>query len=761
MAAKSSIRDTGRVLDLPLPETDRLAKLVPDVKLNKLFGWSKEEVKEKLNSDQLKNAEELINKLEEEGLEGEVIRQAKLIEGSLRNTGIHACGVIITPSDIRNLVPVALAKDSDMWCTQFDNAVAESAGLLKMDFLGLKTLTLIKDTVKIIKAMTGDEIDIDSIPLDDEKTYELFQQGETVGIFQYESLGMQKHLKSLRPTAFSDLIAMNALYRPGPLEYIPSFIKRKHGNEEIEYDLPVMQEYLEETYGITVYQEQVMLLSQKLAGFTKGEADTLRKAMGKKNFELLSKMKPQFLQQGGERGHDAEILEKIWKDWEKFASYAFNKSHSTCYALIAYQTAYLKAHYPAQYMAAVLSNNMNDIKTVTFFMEECNRMGMKVLGPDVNESWYKFAVNEKGEIRFGLGAIKGVGHGPVKNIVEKRKEEGKFHSIFDFVKKVSLKDCNKRVLESLAMAGAFDSFVGVHRAQYFGLDEHQQTLIEKSIKFGQAFQAKNNTNQASLFDAFGETVELAEPKIPHVEEWSTFELLTKEKDVVGIYITGHPLQDYKLELNYFCDINLKVLNEKLQELPEREFSFIGLANSAANLESRRGTKYGVLELQDIEGQMEFRLFGEQYLKFMHFLVPGNFLHIKGKVQQRPKYYKSDEFQKEFRIQQIELLDDVREKLTASLYVRWDYEEMKKDCISSIEKLIKNHKGKKQLIFELLDKESKSFITLNSRKFQTNVSNDFLEGLQNLDGFLGYSINKSKMDSYLYKLKEEKIVTETH
>ncbi len=490
MAAKSSIRDTGRVLDLPLPETDRLAKLVPDVKLNKLFGWSKEEVKEKLNSDQLKNAEELFSKLEEEGLEGEVIRQAKLIEGSLRNTGIHACGVIITPSDIRNLVPVALAKDSDMWCTQFDNAVAESAGLLKMDFLGLKTLTLIKDTVKIIKAMTGDEIDIDSIPLDDEKTYELFQQGETVGIFQYESLGMQKHLKSLRPTAFSDLIAMNALYRPGPLEYIPSFIKRKHGNEEIEYDLPVMQEYLEETYGITVYQEQVMLLSQKLAGFSKGEADTLRKAMGKKNFELLSKMKPQFLQQGGERGHDAEILEKIWKDWEKFASYAFNKSHSTCYALIAYQTAYLKAHYPAQYMAAVLSNNMNDIKTVTFFMEECNRMGIKVLGPDVNESWYKFAVNEKGEIRFGLGAIKGVGHGPVKNIVEKRKEEGKFHSIFDFVKKVSLKDCNKRVLESLAMAGAFDSFIGVHRAQYFGLDEHQQTLIEKSIKFGQAFQAK-------------------------------------------------------------------------------------------------------------------------------------------------------------------------------------------------------------------------------------------------------------------------------
>ena len=759
MAAKSSIRDTGRVLDLSLPETDRLAKLVPDVKFNKLFNWSKDEVKQNLNSDQYKNAEELINKLEEEGLEGEVIRQARLVEGSLRNTGIHACGVIITPSDIRDFVPVSLAKDSEMLCTQFDNAVAESAGLLKMDFLGLKTLTLIKDTVKIIEAMSGEKLDMDNISLEDEKTYELFQKGETVGIFQYESAGMQKHLKSLRPSAFSDLIAMNALYRPGPLEYIPSFIKRKHGNEEIEYDLPVMEEYLKETYGITVYQEQVMLLSQKLAGFTKGEADTLRKAMGKKKADLLDKMKPQFLSQGNDRGHDPEILEKIWKDWEKFAMYAFNKSHSTCYALIAYQTAYLKAHYPAEYMAAVLSNNMNDIKTVTFFMEECNRMGLNVLGPDVNESWYKFAVNEKGEIRFGLGALKGVGHGPVKNIVNLRKENGKFHSIFDFVKKVSLKDCNKRVLESLAMGGGFDSFLGCHRAQYFHIDEKQTSLIEKALKFGQAFQAKSNSNQVNLFDALGESVELAEPKMPHVEEWSTFELLSKEKEVVGIYLSGHPLEDYKLELKYFCDINLKILNENLQQLPEREYAFIGLASSAANLESRRGTKYGVIDLQDMEGQMEFRLFGEQYLKFMHFLVPGNFLYIKGKVQQRPKYYKSDEFQKEFRIQQIELLDDVRNKLTNTIYLRWDYELLKEEQVQNITKLFKKHKGKKHIVFELLDRSTKSFVTLNSRNHLTNISNELLEDINEIPGYLGYSINKSLMDLYIAKNVQDELIEE--
>ncbi|MEL6975707.1 MAG: DNA polymerase III subunit alpha, partial [Bacteroidota bacterium] len=418
MAAKSSIRDTARVLDLPLNDADRIAKLIPNMgKLHKIFGMEPSDLKKKFRSDELEKVNELLNISEGDDLEGQTVKMARVLEGSLRNTGIHACGVIITPDDITNFVPVATAKDSDLYVTQFDNSVVESAGLLKMDFLGLKTLTLIKDTVKIVKARTGVELVPDDFPLDDEKTYELFQRGDTVGIFQYESPGMQKHMKHLKPTVFDDLIAMNALYRPGPMEYIPSFIARKHGEEEITYDLPEMQENLNETYGITVYQEQVMLLSQKLAGFSKGDADVLRKAMGKKIFAVLQKMKPKFLDGGEKNGHPRDILEKIWKDWEAFASYAFNKSHSTCYAFIAYQTAYLKAHYPAEYMAAVLSNNMNDIKQVTFFMEECKRMGLEVLGPDVNESYYKFAVNQNNAIRFGMGAIKGVGRSAVETIV--------------------------------------------------------------------------------------------------------------------------------------------------------------------------------------------------------------------------------------------------------------------------------------------------------------------------------------------------------
>ena len=426
MAAKSSIRDTARVLDLPLFEADRIAKLIPGMKLSKIFSLDEKELKEKLRSEEIELVNELKKLSEGSDLSAETINKARVLEGSVRNTGIHACGVIITPSDITNYVPVTVAKDSDMYVTQFDNSVVESAGLLKMDFLGLKTLTLIKHTVKIVKAKHGIELDPESFPLDDEKTYELFQRGETVGIFQYESPGMQKHMRALKPTVFADLIAMNALYRPGPMEYIPSFINRKHGTEDIEYDLPAMEEYLAETYGITVYQEQVMLLSQKLADFTKGEADVLRKAMGKKQAAVLAKMKPQFIEQASKKGHDPEKLEKIWKDWEAFASYAFNKSHSTCYAWIAYQTAYLKAHYPAEYMASVLSNNMNDIKSVSFFMEECKRSGITVLGPDINESYAKFSVNKDGNIRFGMAAIKGVGSSAVKAIIDERKKNGNY-----------------------------------------------------------------------------------------------------------------------------------------------------------------------------------------------------------------------------------------------------------------------------------------------------------------------------------------------
>ncbi len=473
MAAKSSIRDTARVLDLPLFEADRIAKLIPGMKLKNIFG---EDAKSKgkvagLRAEEKQLVEELRHMSYGNDLVSETINKATILEGSVRNTGIHACGVIITPGDITNYVPVALAKDSDMYVTQFDNSVVESAGLLKMDFLGLKTLTLIKDTVKIVKARHDVDLDPENFPLDDEKTYELFQRGETVGIFQYESPGMQKHMRSLKPTVFADLIAMNALYRPGPMEYIPSFINRKHGTEDIEYDLPAMEEYLAETYGITVYQEQVMLLSQKLADFTKGEADVLRKAMGKKQIAVLDKMKPKFIEQAGENGHDAEKLEKIWKDWEAFASYAFNKSHSTCYAWIAYQTAYLKAHYPAEYMASVLSNNMNDIKAVSFFMEECKRMGLEVLGPDLNESYLKFSVNQEGAVRFGMAAVKGVGAGAVRAIIKERKENGNYTSIFDLAKRVDLRAANKKSFDSLIKAGAFDSFSDTHRAQYFATDE--------------------------------------------------------------------------------------------------------------------------------------------------------------------------------------------------------------------------------------------------------------------------------------------------
>ncbi|MEL6918037.1 MAG: DNA polymerase III subunit alpha, partial [Bacteroidota bacterium] len=480
MAAKSSIRDTARVLDLPLGDADRIAKLIPTMsKLGKIFGVEESELKKKFRSDDLDKVHQLLNISEGDDLEGQTLKMARVLEGSLRNTGIHACGVIITPDDITNFVPVATAKDSDLYVTQFDNSVVENAGLLKMDFLGLKTLTLIKDTVKIVKAKHGIELVPDDFPLDDTKTYELFQRGDTVGIFQYESVGMQKHLKDLKPSVFDDLIAMNALYRPGPMEYIPSFIARKHGREEITYDLPQMEEYLKETYGITVYQEQVMLLSQKLAGFTKGEADVLRKAMGKKIFAVLQKMKPKFLEGGEANGHPKETLEKIWKDWEAFASYAFNKSHSTCYAYIAYQTAYLKAHYPAEYMAAVLSNNMNDIKQVTFFMEECKRMELEVLGPDVNESYYKFAVNKDNAVRFGMGAIKGVGRSAVETIVDLRKTDGPYKSVFDMAKRLDLRAANKKAFENLALAGGFDSFGGTHRAQYFHDDGDGITFLEK------------------------------------------------------------------------------------------------------------------------------------------------------------------------------------------------------------------------------------------------------------------------------------------
>lgn len=707
MATKSAIRDTARVLDLPLFEADRIAKLIPGMmpskwNLARFISEKEEDVKKALRSDEFENVKELIAIANGMELAGETIQQAKILEGSMRNTGIHACGVIITPSDITNYVPVTTAKDSDLYVTQFDNSVAESAGLLKMDFLGLKTLTLIKDTVKLVKYRNGITLDPDTFPIDDVKTYELFQRGETVGIFQYESPGMQKYMKDLKPTVFGDLIAMNALYRPGPLEYIPSFVRRKNGEEPIVYDLDACEEYLGETYGITVYQEQVMLLSQSLAGFTKGEADVLRKAMGKKQKDVLDKMKPKFVEQAATKGHDPKVLEKIWKDWEAFASYAFNKSHSTCYAWIAYQTAYLKAHYPAEYMAAVLSNNMNDIKQVSFFMEECKRMGLQVLGPCVNESFYKFTVNDDYAVRFGMGAIKGVGSGAVETIVENRKN-GKYKSIFDLAKRIDLRAANKKAIENLALAGGFDAFEGTTRAQYFHDEGDGITFYEKAIRYGSKFQENENSSQVSLFGEASE-VQIAEPIVPPCEDWSTMEKLAKEKEVVGIYISGHPLDDFRFEMKYFCNAKLEAL-KTLEAYVGKTLTFGGIINNVQHRVAKNGKGWGMFSLEGYDESYEFRIFGEEYLKFRHFLIQNNFTFMKLTVKEG--WMNQDTGKKgDPRLQFVEIkqLQDVLEALAKRLVVLLNIKDLYPDFIHKLSHLFNDNKGDNQVSFEIMEIE---------------------------------------------------------
>ncbi|HOB25143.1 MAG TPA: DNA polymerase III subunit alpha, partial [Kaistella sp.] len=549
LGGKSAIKDAGRVLDVSIAETNNIAKLVPStpgMNIAKVFSkFDKLSPEDKILAQEMKDI--LANP--EDG-RFEVLSAAQKMEGCIRNTGIHACGVIITPEDISNLVPITIAsKDADILVSQFDNSVAESAGLLKMDFLGLRTLTIIKDAIKLIKQRHGIEINTDEIPLDDKKTYELFKEGRTIGIFQYESAGMQKYMRELKPTVFADLIAMNALYRPGPIKYIPNFINRKHGLEEIVYDLPETEEYLKETYGITVYQEQVMLLSQKLANFTKGEADTLRKAMGKKQKDVLDKMYPKFIEGGKKNNLNEEKLNKIWKDWEAFAEYAFNKSHSTCYALIAYHTAYLKANYPAEYMASVMSNNINNTKQITLFMEDCRAIGVDVLGPDVNESQFQFAVNEKGQIRFGLGAIKGMGEAPSEAIYLER-QNGRFKDIYDFFERMPSSQVNKRVVESLVIAGAFDELDSYHRAQYFDVDNVGRTNIEKLLRYGQSFQDNKNSVENSLFADFADEVQIERPKLLPCAEWQNMHKLNREKEIIGFYLSAHPLDEYKFQYKF-------------------------------------------------------------------------------------------------------------------------------------------------------------------------------------------------------------------
>ena len=728
MAAKSAIRDTARVLDLPLNDADRLAKLVPNMsKLKTIFETDANKLRGEFRPEDLDKVNQLLNISEGDDLEAETITQARILEGSVRNVGTHACGVIITPDDITNFVPVATAKDSNLYVTQFDNSVVEQAGLLKMDFLGLKTLSLIKSTVKIVKAKHSVTLDPDNFPLDDEKTFELFQKGETVGVFQYESAGMQKHLKELKPTVFDDLIAMNALYRPGPMEYIPSFINRKHGDEKIDYDLPEMEEYLKETYGITVYQEQVMLLSQKLADFTKGEADVLRKAMGKKQKSVLDKMKPKFLNQASSKGLNIDKLEKIWKDWEAFASYAFNKSHSTCYAWIAYQTAYLKANYPAEYMAAVLSNNMNDIKSVTFFMEECKRMKLNVLGPDVNESYYKFSVNQKNEIRFGMGAVKGVGANAVATIVTNRKEDGNYNSIFDLAKRIDLRAANKKAFDNLAASGAFDCFSNVHRSQYFNDDGDGITFLEKTIRHASKYQENINSAQVSLFENSSE-IQFAEPIIPSCNEWDPLEKLAREKEVVGIYISGHPLDDFKIEMNTFCNSNVTAF-KNMENYINKELAFGGILTEVEHRISRQGKGWASFTIEDYLDSYEFRIFGEDYLKFKHFLIINNFLFIKSLIkegwQNRETGKKSDP---RIQFNSFKLLHDVLDSFAKKLSIQLNLNEIDNHKLERLNNIIDSFKGDHRLNFVVYDTDEKIKLDMLSENKKVNISQELLDEL---------------------------------
>tara|TARA_B100000524_G_scaffold348479_1_gene253306 strand:+ start:10515 stop:14885 length:4371 start_codon:yes stop_codon:yes gene_type:complete len=728
MAAKSAVRDTARVMNLPLSEADRLAKMLPDISLNKLFDMEESDLIDKLrNQEEISKARDLRKLYKQNTLSAEVLQKAKEIEGSVRNTGIHACGVIITPDDLTNFVPVATAKDSDLVCTQYDNSVAEDAGLLKMDFLGLKTLTLIKHTIKYIEQTKGIKINPDEIPIDDKATYELFQRGETVGIFQYESAGMQKYLKELKPTEFADLIAMNALYRPGPMEYIPSYVKRKHGDEDIEYDLADCEEYLKETYGITVYQEQVMLLSQKLADFTKGEADTLRKAMGKKDRRVLDKMKPTFLKRATDKGHSKDTLEKIWKDWEAFASYAFNKSHSTCYAWVAYQTAYLKANYPAEYMASVLSNNMNDIKQVTFFMEESKRMGIPVFGPDINESNYTFTINKKGAIRFGLGAVRGLGSGPIDEIVAVRKEKP-FTSVFDFAKRANLRLCNKRVFESLIYAGGLDSLNNeIHRSQYFVQEGASRPFVEQVISYGRNYQDQLGKRQMVIFDMSDE-VSTSEPKIPFSEPWSSVYRLNKEKEVVGVFLSGHPLDDFRIEIESFCKGDIRILSE-LQDHEGRDLMIAAVVTSSEHRITRRGDGFGTLIIEDYYESFRLNLFQENYLRFKHFMEPGTFVIIKGRIE-KTRWRK----ELEFVVHGMELLQGLREKKAKNIEIKLPSSTVNKTLIQELQNVLMDNevKGNCRVRFTVYDPLEKIQVVLPSRSIMVNPSNELLKKLEDLD-----------------------------
>ncbi len=699
MGAKSSIRDTARVLNLPLLETDTIAKMVPNksLSLKEIINKNIKDLEKKLNYEELENVRKLKKIFQKtKTLQSKILQQAMLIEGSVRNTGIHACGIIITPSDIKKYLPVSTTKDSNILLTQFDNDVVEKVGLLKMDFLGLRTLTIIKETLDLIK------IPLKEVNLSDIKTYKLFKKGETVAVFQYESPGMQKYLRRLKPDKFDDLIAMNALYRPGPMQYITNFIARKHGLEKISYDLPELKEFLEETYGITVYQEQVMLISQKISGFSKGDADLLRKAIGKKDKDLLRNIKQKFIDGGLNNGYSKNILEKIWKDWKSFASYAFNKSHSTCYSYIAFKTAYLKAHYPAEYMASVLSNNMQNLKNITFFIEECQRMGVIVLGPDINESNYQFTVHNMGYIRFGMGAIKGIGKSSVDSILKERIN--RYNSIFCLIKNVNLRLVNKKVLENLVLSGAFDNFKKkIHRSQYFD-EENGSNMIEKIIKY-QKLKMKNSL--------------LKEPQFKNCKKWNNIDLLKKEKEVIGMYLTSHPLNEYVYETKYFTNASLYDINHNQEKILGKNINICGIISKSLHRISKNNRKYIIFLLEDIKSNKEFQLIRDNYDKYQNLIYENNLIYMSLYIQRM----KSQEIF--IKILKILNLKKVLKLLTKSIEIIINH--LNNDLIKKLKILILKNLGNQKLYISIFDNK-------NKRKYLSkhliNINHNLLETLSN-------------------------------
>ncbi len=721
MAAKMAIRDVARIQKLPLPEADRLAKLVPErpgTTLAKAFEEVPELKKEQNSSNPLIS---------------NTLRIAQRLEGSVRQTGLHACGVIIGRNSLTDHLPVCKSKDSDLLVTQFDGHFVEDVGMLKMDFLGLKTLSIIKDAVENIRESKGIEIDIDQLPMDDPATFELYSRGDTTGLFQFESAGMKKYLRDLKPNRFEDLIAMNALYRPGPMEYIPSFINRKHGKEKIEYDRPEMEEYLRDTYGITVYQEQVMLLSRKLAGFTRGEADSLRKAMGKKIKKMMDELKVKFEEGCTRNGIPKKKIDKIWTDWEAFAQYAFNKSHSTCYAYVSYQTAYLKANYPAEFMAAVLSRNITDIKKIGQFMDECRRMSILVLGPDVNESNVRFTVNEKGDIRFGLGAIKGVGENAVTSIIEERSAGGPFRDIYDFVERIDLHQLNRKNLEGLAVAGALDCFEPMSRSQYLDtIEDAEPTFIEQLIKYGSKIQYERNTPQQNLFGEISSSA-ITRPEPPGVNEWDNTTKCKREKELIGIYLTSHPLDRYKLEIDSFCPNTLVELSD-LKQFSGKDVVFCAMVKTVRDgVDQWRNKPYLLAQLEDYTDTYNLRLKNDDYVNFKQYFSPDVALMIRATVNEWSPREEPLRKIYSLKIKMVYMLADVREKLVRSVNLSLDIDQISSELIETLERFTVNEKGK-ILKFQIKDPDSNTSVSLFSRKKHVVLTDDFMQFLQKNAGF---------------------------